>query len=74
MLDTLLAFLKDPANKAVLGWIGGGIAAVAAAAWTVFKFFASKDAGVTAKTGSVAVGGDNTQSPITINTHPPRDC
>jgi hypothetical protein len=66
MLDSLLVFLKDPANQAVLGWIGGGIAAVAAATWAVIKFFAKKD-GPKADRGSVAVGRDNTNSPIAID-------
>jgi hypothetical protein len=31
-------FLKD--NQAILSWIGGGIAAVAAGSWAVVKFVA----------------------------------
>jgi hypothetical protein len=69
MLDNLWAFVQDQANRVVLGWIGGGIAAVAVAAWAVIKFFAKKD-GVRADRGSVSAGRDITNSPIKID--PPR--
>jgi hypothetical protein len=29
MLDVFWAFLKDPANREVLGWIGAGVVAIA---------------------------------------------
>ena len=42
MLGSIWQFLKDPANLAVLGSIGAGIAAIAGGAWAVFTFFARK--------------------------------
>jgi hypothetical protein len=66
MLYNLWAFVQDPANRVVLGWIGGGIAAVAVAAWAVIQFFAKKD-GVRADRGSVAAGRDIANSPIKID-------
>jgi hypothetical protein len=38
MLGGIWQFLKDPANLAVLGTIGAGIAAIAGGAWAVFTF------------------------------------
>jgi hypothetical protein len=67
MLDSLLVFLKDPINQAMLGCIGGGIAAIAAGGWAVMKFFAKKD-GIRADRSSVAVGRDNINSSIKIDT------
>jgi hypothetical protein len=32
----LMRFLRDEKNREVLSWIGGGLAAIAAAAWAVF--------------------------------------
>ena len=78
MLEAVWAFVKDPANRDTLAWIGGGIVVVAGGLWTVVKFFAKKPedettaAGgaksVRAEQGSVAIGGDNTRSPIRIET------
>ena len=38
------AFLSDPQNRDVLGWLGGGLVVVAGGAWAVIKFFASSGA------------------------------
>jgi tetratricopeptide (TPR) repeat protein len=57
-------FLREPANLAVLGSIGAGIAAIATGAWAVFTFFAKKKEkgpsapSVKADRGSVAAGRD----------------
>ena len=66
MLDDALAFLKDPANRAVLAWLGGGVVAAAAGFWSVIKFFAAKPA-IRADAGSVAIGRNNTNNPILSN-------
>jgi tetratricopeptide (TPR) repeat protein len=66
MLGSIWPFLKDPANLAVLGSIGAGIAAVVTAAWAVFSFFSKKGEkvlpvpSVKADHGSVAAGRDIT--------------
>src|ERR1700732_518448 len=71
MLGSIWPFLKDPANLAVLGSIGAGIAALTTGAWAVFGFFAKKNEksppapSVKAGHGSVAAGRDIT-GPVTI--------
>jgi hypothetical protein len=72
MFETVWTFLKDSANQAVLTWIGGGIVVAAGGIWAVVKFFAKKEdeghfkPSVKAEGGSVAIGGDNKDSPINI--------
>jgi hypothetical protein len=71
MLESAWAFLKDPANRQILEWIGGGIVVLAGGAWAVVKFFVKqdhgdKDGGVRAEHGSVAAGRDIAGSTITI--------
>lgn len=73
MFDALWTFLKDPANRAVLGWIGGGIVVVVGGLWAAFQFYYKKDEGgskpsVTAKNEGVAIGRDNF-GPIDIDSH-----
>jgi hypothetical protein len=72
MLEDSWAFLKDPANRTVLAWIGGGIVAVAGGLWTVIRFFAGREGGsspsVSADKSSVAIGRDATNSRINVNT------
>ncbi len=60
MLAKILALLQAPDNRAVLGWIGGGIVVVIGGLWTAFKFFFSKkkEPTVSASNGSVAAGRD----------------
>jgi hypothetical protein len=60
MLDALWTFLKDPANRATLGWIGAGIVVVVSGAWAVIKFLSKKELrpSVQATNGGVAAGGD----------------
>lgn len=43
------AFLSDPQSREVLTWLGGGLVVVAGGAWTVIKFFATRE--VRAKAG-----------------------
>jgi len=65
MLGGIWPFLKDPANLAVLGSIGAGIAAIAGGAWAVFTFFAKKsEKGPSARQPSTTV---TVQTPVTIN-------
>ena len=78
MLDALWAFLKNPANRDALGWVGGGIIVVVSGLWAVIKFLARKNeadskpsvqasnGGVTASTHSVAAGRDIVGSNIQI--------
>ena len=73
------AFLTDPANRAVLAWLGGGLVVALGGVWTVLTYFrpsaipnkaGSEPATVTAKHGSVAIGRDNKGSPVTISASP----
>jgi len=68
MLDVFWTFLKDPANREVLGWIGTGIVTVAGGLWAVVSFYSKRDDGSTpsvrADRKSVAIGRDNTNSPV----------
>ena len=68
------SFLSDDKNRAILGWLGGGIAALVGAFWVAFIYFAppSKPAlappSVEAKSGGVAIGGNVSGSTITTGT------
>jgi hypothetical protein len=73
MLDAFWTFLKDPTNREVLGWLGAGIVAVACGLWAIVRFYSKKDEGgsrpsIRAKSKSVAIGRDNSNSPINIDT------
>jgi hypothetical protein len=74
MFSSIWDFVKAPDNQAALNWIGGGVAAVAAAIWAVVKFRADKGdrqpskPSVSADRGSVAAGGDFSNSPVNIDT------
>jgi hypothetical protein len=70
------SFLQADSNRAVPGWLGGGIVVVAGGFWSVYKFRSSqkrrKDrAGpvVSASRGGVAAGRDIRNSTIDTNTH-----
>ena len=69
--DKAWTFLSDDKNRAVLGWIGGGIVVVISALWAAFVYFAppskpvSQPASVTASEGGIAVG-NVTGSTITV--------
>jgi len=69
MFETALAYVKDPANRAILAFLGAGIAAVAAALWAIIRFFVAKPT-TRADNGSVAIGGHNTGN-VTIAPRPP---
>jgi hypothetical protein len=62
MWANLWAFVQAPDNRAVLGWIGGGIVAVIGGCWAAFKFFFPKRSvlppRVSATNGGVAAGRD----------------
>jgi hypothetical protein len=64
MLEAAWTFLKDPGNKDLLTWIGGGIVVIAGGAWAAVKFFATKpsEGGATPKVsadrGGFAAGRD----------------
>ena len=63
-MDEVLAFLKVPENRALVGWIGSGAAVVLGGLWVVIKFIATKKPGggpsVSAKDHSIAAGRDIT--------------
>ena len=39
MACRVLAFLRDESNRALLGWIGGGLVVLATGLWAVFTFY-----------------------------------
>ena len=39
MASRVLAFLRDEGNRALLGWIGGGLGVLATGLWAVFTFY-----------------------------------
>jgi hypothetical protein len=69
MVEVVWSIIKDPNNRAVLEWIGGGAVVVAGGIWVVIKFLLKKD-GVSARDHSIAVGGNATNSPMNINNSP----
>jgi hypothetical protein len=75
MLDAVWSWLKDPGNRDVIAWIGGGVVVVIGGVWAVVKYFARPggDGGaapsVRADGGGVAIGGSNLNSPITTNSN-----
>lgn len=75
------AFLSNDKNRAVLGWIGGGIVVAISALWAAFVYFAppskslsapSPEGNVTAECGSAAQRGWSLFSSVTITGS--RDC
>jgi hypothetical protein len=60
MLDAVWASLKDPANREILGWIGGGIIVVVSGLWAGIKFLSKKEPRPSAQAanGGVAAGRD----------------
>jgi len=70
MWSRALAFLRDEGNRALLGLIGGGVAAVAAGLWAVYVHFFPGDGGgaikVEANCGSAAAQGTLIGSSIAV--------
>jgi hypothetical protein len=76
MRSRVLAFLRDESNRALLGWIGGGLVVLATGLWAVFTFYVdhSKPSPPPATTiveqkgTGIASGRDtNINAPVTIN-------
>jgi len=57
-MEAILAFLKDPGNRDVLTWLGGGIVVVGGGLWAVVKFFAGKKARDDHAGVSITASGD----------------
>jgi hypothetical protein len=78
-MSSIWEFVKDPDNRAVLSWAGGGIVALAAGVWVIVKFLMRNsnhkpsEPSVIADRGSVAAGGDIKGSNINIGQRSPRD-
>jgi hypothetical protein len=71
-----LAFLRDEGNRALLGWIGGGLVVLATGLWAVFTFYVDHSKPppppattiVEQKGTGFASGRDTTiNAPVTIN-------
>src|ERR1700736_1072197 len=75
LASQVLAFLRDEGNRALLGWIGGGLVVLATGLWAVFTFYVdhSKPSQPPATTiveqkgTEIASGHDtNINAPVTI--------
>jgi hypothetical protein len=69
-MGSLWTFIGKPRNRQVLSWIGGGIVAVAAGAWTVVTYVWPADETakiVCAQQGSIAAGHNAIGNTITYN-------
>ncbi len=51
-------FIKDPANRDVLTWVGGGLVVVIGGLWAVLTFFVGKPSVSASGDGSIAGGRD----------------
>jgi hypothetical protein len=73
MGSRVLAFLRDEGDRALLGWIGGGLVVLATGLWVVYvHFYPAPEAKpgppqkqIEADCGSVAIGGDVSGATIT---------
>jgi hypothetical protein len=73
MWSRALTYLRDEGNRALLGWIGAGLAVVIGAIWTVFVYLhpspgekpSQPQKQIEADCGSVAIGGDVSGATIT---------
>ncbi|NVO24890.1 hypothetical protein [Donghicola mangrovi] len=87
IMENWAEFFTDPETQKAISWLGGGLAAIGAAAWTVIKYFYPKEESkppaavpqnsvssskVTADGGGTAVGGNVSISGPTINQGPNR--
>jgi hypothetical protein len=67
MWSRVLAFLRDEGNRALLGWLGGGLVVLATGLWAVVVHFypapeakpAPPQKQIEADCGSVAIVGSN---------------
>jgi hypothetical protein len=64
--------IRDPDNRAMLGWLGAGVAAVIGAVWVAFLHFDSPESGdgggsikVEASCGNAAAQGNMVGSSVT---------
>jgi hypothetical protein len=79
MASRVLAFLRDESNRALLGWIGGGLVVLATGLWAVFTFYVDHSKPpppattiVEQKGTGIASGRDtNINAPVTISTITP---
>jgi hypothetical protein len=83
-MNRLWQFLRDKHNQQVLGWLGGGLVALATGLWVVVVYFfplqkspepqSSPIPDVQANCGGVAIGGNVSGSTITAGTTTSTDC
>jgi hypothetical protein len=83
-MNRLWQFLRDKHNQQVLGWLGGGLVALATGLWVVVVYFfplqkspepqASAIPNVQADCGGVAIGGNVSGSTITAGATTSSDC
>ena len=68
-MGALWSFLAKPKNRQILAWVGGGLVAIAAGAFTVVKYFwpASEAAKTVCAQQGIAVGG-NVAGSVVSNT------
>jgi hypothetical protein len=79
MFENLWAFVRDPENREVLTWIGGGLVVVVTGVWALYK---SRSSGavpntpkptVSAESGSVAIGGRADHAKIKVGSSNSKD-
>jgi hypothetical protein len=55
VMSGLWDFLSDPANRAILTWLGGGLVVLAGGIWTVVKFFKGQKRAISPQTSRTKV-------------------
>jgi hypothetical protein len=67
LLGRFWSLAQQPTNRAVLSWIGGAVAAVLMALWTVYVYLAppnKSEPSIQANCGGVAAGRDISGSSV----------
>lgn len=55
VMSDLWAFLGDPANRAILTWLGGGLVVLSGGIWKAVKYFKSQKKAISPQTSRTTV-------------------